>query len=687
MQLSDSISTIKGVGEQTKKKFYRLNIYTIFDLITHYPREYDDRRQIKKIHEIKLGEDNTVIATVAAPPQIMKKRNLIIVRVRFKDATGSIFAVFYGQAYMKNAFHLGEVYVLSGKVVLKYGMIQMESPELEKVATTSDKETAAKIVPIYPTTYKMSQKILRNFIQDTLQKVETKLIENIPKSIRNQYELADRKFAIQNIHFPQSNSDFFKARKRIVFEELFMLQTGLMMIKQGIHENQNGILFKDSPFIKEFIQSFPFELTNAQKRVFEEVKTDMLDSKVMNRLVQGDVGSGKTIIAILALVLAVKNGYQAAFMAPTEVLSMQHYESLISLLEPFGISVGVLVGSLTKKQKEEALSKIKTHEVDIVVGTHALIQDKVEFESLGLVITDEQHRFGVRQRVTLSKKGHNPDVLVMTATPIPRTLALILYGDLDISIVDELPPGRQLIKTYAVNTSYRHRIYNFIKKQIDQGRQAYIICPMVEESEENDELQAVTTYTEKLKNEDFKDLKIAYLHGKMKPREKQNIMDDFVKNKIKILISTTVIEVGVNVPNSTVMLIENAERFGLAQLHQLRGRVGRGLHQSYCVLMSDSKNKVTKERLQVMEQTNDGFVISETDLNLRGPGEFFGTRQHGLPDMKIANLYKDIELLKLAQTASKDILSNDPKLEKKEHIYLRNEIIRLFQEKDMSVTL
>lgn len=687
MELSDSIYRIKGVGEQTGKKLQKLNIYTVFDLITHYPREYDDRRDIKKINEIEIGQANTIIATVAAPPQIMKKGNIIIVKVRVKDSTGSIFISFYGQAYMKNTFSPGDTYVFSGKVVLKYRAIQMESPEVEKLNLDNSGEKAAKIVPIYPTTYKMSQKMLRQFIQNTLNQIEGKLLENIPYSIRKSYQLAERNFAIRNIHFPENNEAFFEARKRIVFEELFMLQTGLMMIKQGLHENQNGISFKDDKFVSEFINSLPFKLTSAQQRVFFEVKNDMLNSKVMNRLVQGDVGSGKTIIATLALILAVKNGYQTAFMAPTEVLAMQHYESLTSLLKPYGISIDVLTGSLTKKEKESKLKQIKNNEISIVIGTHALIQENVEFAKLGLVITDEQHRFGVRQRVLLSQKGYNPDVLVMTATPIPRTLALILYGDLDISIVDEMPPGRQLIKTYAVNTSYRHRIYKFIKQQIAEGRQAYIICPMVEDSEESDELQAVTSYTEKLQNEDFKDINIAYLHGKMKPKEKQQIMDAFVKNEIKVLVSTTVIEVGVNVPNSTVMLIENAERFGLAQLHQLRGRVGRGIYQSYCILITDSKSKVSQERMKVMEQTNDGFIISETDLKLRGPGEFFGTRQHGLPDMKIANLYKDIALLKLSQKAAKDIISQDPKLEQEEHINLKNEIVRLFQEKQMSVTL
>ena len=687
MKLSDPINHIKGVGEKIGQRFHKLNIYTILDLITHYPRDYDDRRNIRDIDEVELGESNTIIASIAAKPQIMRKGRLIIVKAKVKDATGSLFVVFYGQAYMKNTLKPGQAYVFTGRTHLKFGTLQMESPEYEPVRGEDDKGSLGMIMPLYPTTFQLSQKRLRKFIETTLSQVEDQIIDNIPLWIRRKYDIADRVFAIHNIHFPQDNQTFFAARQRIVFEELFIFQVGLFMIKEKVHEIENGILFKDKKIIDDLIESLPFKLTNAQAKVFKEVKKDMLSPKVMNRLIQGDVGSGKTVIAVLALVLAVANGYQAAFMAPTEVLAMQHYKSLSLMLEPFDIRVGVLVGSLTKKNKDHAKDLIANHELDIVIGTHALIQEGVDFAKLGLVITDEQHRFGVRQRVTLSEKGHNPDVLVMTATPIPRTLALILYGDLDISIVDELPPGRQMIRTDAVDTSYRPRIYRFIKKEIAKGRQAYIICPMVEDSEENNELQSVTSYTEKLKEGPFKDLNVAYLHGKMRPKEKQEIMDRFVLNEIQVLVSTTVIEVGVNVPNSTVMLIENAERFGLAQLHQLRGRVGRGKDQSYCVLVNDSKSKVSRERMRVMEKTNDGFVISETDLKLRGPGEFFGTRQHGLPDMKIANLYEDISLLKLAQAAAGEVLEDDPKLAKQEHKDLLDDIIRLFSQNRIGSTL
>lgn len=687
MQLSDSVDQLKGVGKKTKERFEKLGVFSILDLMTHYPREYDDRRNIQKIKDLVIGDKNTIIASIAAPPKVMRRGSLIIVSALVRDHTGSMLVVFYGQPYMKNSLRVGDLYLFTGNTTFKYGKVQMESPEFEKLTTKEDREEATKIVPIYPATYQLSQKRLRTFIQTALDAAASQMIENVPSWIREKYDITDRFFAIQNIHFPVDNDAFFRARNRIVFEELFIFQVGLFLMKERLHEDQNGILFRDDPFPDEFIKSLPFKLTNAQANVFNEVKADMLSPKVMNRLIQGDVGSGKTIVAVLALILAVKNGYQGAFMVPTEVLAMQHYKSLTDLLAPFNIKVDVLVGSLTKKSKDKVNDLIQNHETDIVVGTHALIQDTVAFAKLGLVITDEQHRFGVRQRVTLSEKGDKPDVIVMTATPIPRTLGLILYGDLDVSIIDEMPPGRQEIQTNAVNRSYRPRIYDFIQKHIQKGRQAYIICPMVEESEEMDELEDVVSYTEYLKKHVFQDTQIQYLHGKMKAKEKQEVMNAFVANEIQVLVSTTVIEVGVDVPNATVMVIENAGRFGLAQLHQLRGRVGRGKHQSFCVLVNDSKSKISRERMKVMEQSNDGFVISEKDLELRGPGEFFGTRQHGLPDMKIANLYEDISILKVAQAAAKDVLESDPKLAKQEHQDLLKDIIRLFKDARMSVTL
>ncbi|WP_058486340.1 ATP-dependent DNA helicase RecG [Defluviitalea phaphyphila] len=684
MDLSHPVEVVKGVGEQTLKKLNKLGIYTVEDLLYHFPRSYEDRSKIIKISQIEYNKTNTILAKINTLPQNIKRGKKIITKVNLRDDSGSIFAVWFGQPYLKKQFKLNDTYIFTGKVTYKYGQIQIESPDYEKIVDDKDIFTK-RIIPIYPSTYKLSQKVIRQIIYNALVETQNQLIEFLPLWIRKKYKLADYNYAIHNIHFPESEDSFLISRKRLVFEELFLLQTGLMSIKNKIGKNKKAIKFKEIKELDDFIKSLPFELTNAQKRVFNEIKQDMINDKIMNRLVQGDVGSGKTIIAALALFLAVKNGYQGVMMAPTEVLATQHYKGLTPLLEKFNIKTGLLTGSLTKKQKENILNQIKNGDIDIVFGTHALIQEKVSFKSLGLVITDEQHRFGVRQRNMLSEKGNNPDVLVMTATPIPRTLALILYGDLDISIIDELPPGRKNIDTYAVNSSYRHRIYQFIKKELINGRQAYVICPMVEEAEEEN-LKSVISYTEELQKE-FKGYKVSYLHGKMKPKEKQKIMNDFSEGKIQILVSTTVIEVGVNVPNATIMLIENAERFGLAQLHQLRGRVGRGEFKSYCILITDSKNKVTIERMKIMKKTNNGFKISETDLKIRGPGEFFGTRQHGLPDLKIANLYKDIPILKKAQEASEIILSIDPNLDKEEHKFLKEKINKFFEEKIKNISL
>lgn len=684
MNLSDPVDILKGVGEQTRKKLNKLDIYSIEDLLYHFPREYEDRSKIIKINEIAFNESNTIIAKIASIPQNEKKGRLVITKVKIKDETGTIFAVWYGQAYLKKQFNINESYIFTGKVLYKYGKIQMESPEFERY---DGKEvlSSGRIIPIYPATYKLSQKIIRQLIYQAIKETKNQLLEFLPKWIRKKYQIADYNYSILNIHFPESLEDFFVSRERLVFEELFILQTGLLRIKNKIKDNKRAIKFNDIEEVKDLKDNLPFKLTKAQIKVFDEIKKDMLSDKSMNRLIQGDVGSGKTVIAALALYIAVKNNYQGVMMAPTEVLASQHYQGLISLFEKENIKIGLLTGSLTKKNKELLLKEIEEGTINIVIGTHALIQEKVVFKSLGLVITDEQHRFGVAQRRLLFEKGSNPDVLVMTATPIPRTLALILYGDLDISIIDELPPGRQKIDTYCVDSSYRERIYKFIKKELDTGRQAYIICPAVEESE-IEGLQSVINYTEQIKNE-FKEYRVSFLYGKMKAKEKQKIMEDFLSGEIQILVSTTVVEVGVNVPNASIMLIENAERFGLSQLHQLRGRVGRSIHKSYCILITDSKSKIAKERMKVMEKTNDGFKISETDLHLRGPGEFFGTRQHGIPDLKIANLYKDIDILKKVQDASKELLKADPNLEADDHLLLKEKIDKFFEEKTKNISL
>lgn len=676
MYLENSVLEIHSIGEQRVKKLYQLEIYTVKDLIEHFPRSYDDRSDVKKIKDLILNEENTFRAQILSSAENIRIQSKILTRVKVKDETGAVFLVWYNQPYMKTVLKEKEEYIFTGKLQKKYGRSEISSPEFEKIA---DREllSSGRIIPIYPSTAGLSQKILRELIKDTLGKLDNQLYDCIPFWIRKKYQLCERNFAIQNIHFPENKENFFMARKRLVFEELFLLQISLLKIKNAFCSKKVGICLKYEAECELFLQQLPFELTNAQKKVWEEIKKDISSLKVMNRLVQGDVGSGKTAIAMLAAFLTIKNGYQVALMVPTEVLANQHYHSFQSAFEKFGIQTVLLSGSLTKKEKLQVLEDICLGKAQMIIGTHAVIQKTVTFQNLAMVIADEQHRFGVRQRSALSDKGNNPHILIMTATPIPRTLALILYGDLDISIIDELPPGRQKIDTLAVTSSYHERIYNFIKKEIKEGRQIYIVCPMVEESETM-ELEAVTCYTEKIKETVFKNYSVECLYGKMKPKEKQEIMEKFLKQEIQILVSTTVIEVGVNVPNATIMLIENAERFGLAQLHQLRGRVGRGANQSYCILICDSKNEVAKERMSVMKKSSDGFIISEMDLKLRGPGDFFGTKQHGLPELKIANLYKDVQILKEAQQAAQQLTQLDCDLEKKEHYLLKKEMNQLF---------
>lgn len=681
MGLDQSILTLKGVGAQVSAKLNKLQIYTLQDMIEHYPREYEDRRKITAIKESVMGEHHNILATVATKPQITKKSGKIMVSFRVKDETGSIFVTFYGQAYMKGNFIPGEKYLFYGKINHKYNKIEMESPEYEKVTDLRGIEEVAKITPIYPGTHKLSQKVIRSLIHKSLEAGKTFITDDLPADIKSAYGLADKVFAVENIHFPQNSGAFFEARRRLVFEELLMLQLALYGLKADFAKKTLGIRHDMPQSFRQFMEKLPFELTLAQKRVLKEIVEDMQNKMAMNRLVQGDVGSGKTVIAACALFMAVQNGYQAALMAPTEVLAIQHYQFLTGLMAPFEIETALLTGSTSSKQKKELILGLKEGRIKLVVGTHALIEEQIEMPRLGLVITDEQHRFGVRQRLKLSEKGTTPDVMVMTATPIPRTLALILYGDMDISIIDELPPGRQPIKTSAVDSSYHARIYTFIEKEIASGRQCYIICPMVDENEKNSDLQNVLQYSQYLMTEVFPNRRIAYLHGKMKPKEKNEAMKKFAEGQIDILVATTVIEVGVNVPNATIMLIENAERFGLAQLHQLRGRVGRGIRKSYCILVSDSKNKLTKKRLKIMVESIDGFVIAETDLKLRGPGEFFGTRQHGLPEMKIANLYTDAKVLKEVQQCVKSRLIKDPELKLPENKILYDAMrVRLAKE-------
>ena len=684
MDLEKDIQYVKGIGPKKAYKLNKLGIFKLKDLLYYFPRQFEDRNNLKKIMQLENEEKATIKVLVAGINTTEPRKGLTLTKVDVRDETGYAKLVFFNQPHISKTLRSGDSILVFGKVKKEFKSIELSSCEVEQL-TNSPKNTC-KIMPIYPLTYGITNKEIINIIKSVINSEEFKIREYLPKRIIEKYKLCSIDYAIKNIHSPTSKEALKIALYRIVFEEFLILQLGLFMYKNGTDE-ADGIKFTYNDKLEEVRDSLPFKLTGAQDRALNELMEDMQSNKVMNRLVQGDVGSGKTVVALLALTFCVLNGYQGALMAPTEILAEQHYISLTETLGKFGIRVDLLVGSLTKKKKENVLQKIKNNEIDILIGTHALIEDKVEFNNLGLVITDEQHRFGVRQRSKLSEKGMNPDILVMTATPIPRTLALILYGDLDISIIDELPPGRQPIETIAVDKSKRDRAYNsLVRKEVEKGRQVYIVCPLVEESE-SIEAKAATELVEELKLEYFSDLRVGLLHGKMKASEKDAIMKSFKDKEIDILVSTTVIEVGVNVPNATLMIIENAERFGLAQLHQLRGRVGRGKHQSYCILIYASKSEVCRQRMSIMEETNDGFKISEKDLEIRGPGEFFGTRQHGLPELKVANIFKHMKILKLAQQEARYIIGNDQKLSSYENKYLKLEIIDKFNHNMKEISL
>lgn len=589
--------------------------------------------------------------------------NLTLCKLIVRDETGTAQITWYNQPYLKNTFKPNQRYKFYGRIKNSFGKIEMQSPvfELEEASRNT-----GKIIPIYPLTFQLSQNTIRKIIENGLNEVAEKLPETMPAYFIKQHHLYDINTAIKQIHFPDNFETFKQARKRLVFEELLSMQLALLSIKSKYEVQKQGIAFDKNVSMSDIINQLPFSLTKAQLRVLEEIDHDMESTKPMNRLLQGDVGSGKTIVALISCYKAVKSGYQAVVMAPTAILATQHLESFTEILAGTGIRIELLISGISKKKKEDILQRLQTGEIDILIGTHAVLEENVVFSKLGFVVTDEQHRFGVRQRSIIAEKGENPDVLVMTATPIPRTLALILYGDLDISIIDELPPNRKKIETYAVKKDMEARVNSFIAKNIEEGRQAYIVCPLVEENEEIN-AKSVMELAEVYKNQIFSQYRVEYLHGKMRPKEKDEIMERFKNGEIDLLISTTVIEVGVNVPNSNIMVIENAERFGLAQLHQLRGRVGRGQYQSYCILKYQGNSQVIQERMKVISSTNDGFVISEKDLELRGSGEFFGTKQHGLPEFKIANLFEDIETLKQIQEISMEIIDQDPLLEKPEN--------------------
>ena len=674
IDLNKDVKYIKGVGPARVELLNKLGIFTLKDLITYYPRNYEDRNKPKYICECEEGEEVLIEAIACSSITNVRLKGKTMQRLIVRDETGSATITWFNQTYLKSKFKVGDKYKFFGKVSKKGGKVMFSSPVFDVEEKT---QNTGRIIPIYPLTYNLSQNNLRKMIEAAMEEVYGNLQETLPEYLLKEYNLENINDATKHIHFPDEFKDFKIARNRLVFEELLSVQLALLELKNSYMNEEQGIKFSKEVKMSEVIHTLPFKLTKAQLKVLEEIDNNMESDKSMNRLLQGDVGSGKTVVAMCTAYKAVKSGYQVAIMAPTAILATQHLENFKGILEKLDIKCELLISGITKKKKENILERLKNGDIDILIGTHAIIEENVVFKNLGLVVTDEQHRFGVKQRTKIAEKGKNPDVLVMTATPIPRTLALILYGDLDISIIDELPPNRKKVETFAVGKNMTDRVNNFIRKQIQEGRQAYIVCPLVEENEEMD-LKSVEKLFETYSKEIFPEYRVEYIHGKMRPKDKDSIMERFKNKEIDILISTTVIEVGVDVPNSNIMVIENAERFGLAQLHQLRGRVGRGEYQSYCILKFEGKSENVRKRMKVMCETNDGFVISEKDLELRGAGDFFGTMQHGLPEFKIANLFEDIETLRMVQSVAMKILSEDPKLEKDENKLLKELIKEKF---------
>ena len=672
LNLNKDVKYVKTVGPNRVKLLNKLNIYTLKDLIEYYPRDYEDRSKPKNLYECIDGEEVLIEAMATGRINEMHKGRMTISRLIVKDQTGTCYITWFNQGYLRDKFQPGRMYRFFGKISNKNGRLEMNSPVCDEI---DQSKNTGKIIPIYPLTFELKQNTLRRIIENGLLEVKGQLPETLPEYILKENNLWDINNTIERIHFPVEFSDFNKARERLVFEELLTMQLALLKLKNNYEHETDGIQFSKDVHMSNVINMLPFRLTKAQLRVLEEIDRDMESNKPMNRLLQGDVGSGKTVVAMIAAYKAVKSGYQATIMAPTAILASQHLESFKGILDELGIRTELLISNVTKKKKAEILEKLQSGEIDVLIGTHAILEENVVFKNLGLVVTDEQHRFGVKQRSTIAAKGQNPDIIAMSATPIPRTLALILYGDLDISIIDELPPNRKKIETFAVRKNMEERVNNFIKKQIAEGRQAYIVCPLVEENEDMEGLQSVVELAEKYQKETFSEYKVAYLHGKMKPKEKDEIMQRFKDGEIQILIATTVIEVGVNVPNASIMVVENAERFGLAQLHQLRGRVGRGEYQSYCILKYEGNGETIRQRMKVMCDTNDGFIISEKDLELRGSGDFFGTEQHGLPEFKIANLFEDMAVLKKVQGLALKIMEDDPLLEKEKNAKL-NDLVK-----------
>lgn len=662
MKLTDSVQYLKGVGPKKKAELNKLGIATVYDLLTYFPRTYEDQSVLTHIADLHAGETATVSGTIVNLHEQSGRRGLSILTAFLNDGTGILQVTWFNQKYLKNKLKTGRRVFVSGKPTYAFGgqgQFAMSQLHYFQILDKDEKpEGLCGILPVYPATERLNQKFFRTLMEEALSELP-ELPELIPEDIGRAYHLMGRAAALRAIHFPPDGETLKKARYRLAFSELYLIQCGLLLLKKQSQETDLGIRFQpNGPLVKKVTANLPFTLTNDQQRTWQEICRDMERPVTMRRLVQGNVGSGKTVIAMLALVKAVENGWQGAMMAPTEILASQHYENLSRQLAPFGIRVGFLSGHLTPAKRRTMYEAIAKHEVDIVIGTHALIQDAVHFARLGLVITDEQHRFGIAQRAELEKKGaHVPDVLVMTATPIPRTMTLTVYGDLDVSLIKQLPPGRQPIRTFVRRPDRRELIYNYVRSQIEAGRQAYVVCPLIEMNEESDLPSAEEVYDE-LRWGIFRGIPCGLVHGRLPAAEKERVMQEFYENKIKLLVSTTVIEVGVNVPNASIMVIEHAERFGLAQLHQLRGRIGRGPYASYCILVSEGKTENARERLKIMATTSDGFKLAEEDLRLRGPGQFFGSLQHGLPDLKIARVPEDIDILLAAHRAAEATLQS-----------------------------
>lgn len=667
LNLDSNIQFIKGVGEKRAKLFNSLGIFCVDSLIHFYPRKYEDWSASKNLEAVKSGETVSIKATLITPvKEAMIRRGLTLFKCKFSDGENVISVTIFNNKYLAKSLRIYEDYYLYGKIEKSLLNFSMNSPKIEKA------ENILAIQPVYPAKEKLTSRSISKIMKTALDELG-EIEETLDDEIMQKYSLISLDKAIKNIHFPNSADDYLPARKRLIFEELLTLQLGLLKLKSN-KKSETALVIKDD-YSSEFEKLLPFNLTNAQKRTISECLQDMKSKYPCNRLVQGDVGSGKTAVAASLIYSVIKNGYQATMMAPTEILATQHYESLLKILAPAGINIRLLTGSTPAKEKKEIKKALFDGEIDLIIGTHALIQNDVAFKNLALVITDEQHRFGVKQRAQLAEKGEDVHTIVMSATPIPRTLGLILYGDLDISILDELPPGRQEIRTDVVDSRYHKRLYKFIKDAIARGEQCYIVCPAVEENETN--IKSAEELADELANGEFKGYNLGILHGKMKPKDKEAIMKSFASGKVSLLVATTVVEVGVDVPNATIMVIENAERFGLSTLHQLRGRVGRGNKKSYCVLVSDAKGETARERLMTMKKYSDGFKIADTDLKLRGPGDFFGSHQHGLPELKIADMVEDMDTLQNAQECAKSILKNDFSLSN--HPALKNQMNKMFE--------